>query len=181
MARINVFENIPNLQILALLNGPAVGSLNIHQVFIPGSLSFNNVAIVMTGSGAVSEDASLYFGLYSLNGASLSLANSASAATGLTLNQTMRSWITFATSATQDITPGNWYFAFMSSTSLGGGFTYYANSATSIGGATYGGPFLWGRASATQSDMPASIATSDLDKDTDTITSNVHPYIVISA
>ena len=186
--RINIFEAGPRLfhnVVTGTLLGE--GSLHILGVEIPGSISFNNVAMIFSGSGAVSENLTLSLGLYSLNGSTLSLANSASAATGLTLNQTAFSWLTFATSATQDITPGNWYFAAMSSTSLGGGFSLVKNAGVvDLASSAHGGIFVRGIMTVSTNAMPASIATSDLYKEGDpsisaAIAGRTHPYILISA
>jgi hypothetical protein len=182
MARLNLFYSPPFLLNPIALDLASVGALHIQGVEIPGSLSFNNVAVILSGSGGVSEDMSLSFGLYSLNGSTLSLANSASMATGLTLNQTMFSWRTLATSATQDITPGGWYFAVMSSTSLGGSFSIeMLNRPIDMTHAGYGGNFARGILSVSTNAMPASIATTDLIKEGANTNANRHPYIIISA
>ena len=182
MARLNIYypPNFLNVAIALGLSG--VGSLHIQGVEMPGSLSFNNVAMLFSGSGAVSENMSLSFGLYSLNGSTLSLANSASANTGLTLNQTAFSWISFATSATQDITPGNWYFAIMSSTTLGGNFSLEMyNRPVELSVAGYGGVFVRGLMSVSTGAMPGSIATSDILKEGLNDQGARHPYVLISS
>lgn len=180
--RLNLFENVPVLHRLATGSLLGLGTLQLHCVEIPGSISFNNVNMIISGSGAVSENLTVSLGLYSLNGSTLSLANSASMATALTLNQTMFSWLTFATSATQDITPGNWFFGIVSATSLGAGFSFVNGNAAGAG-LIYGGPFFRGWMSETTSAMPGSIATSDLVKEgaTNSTPAVAVPYIVISA
>ena len=185
--RINSFENISNIQFITHTVHSQITRCFFQYVYIPGSISFNNIGVILSGSGAVSENLSISFGLYSLTGNTFSLANSASVGTGLTLNQTMFSWLTLATSATQDITPGEWWFAFMSSTTLGGGFSIFDNQQIS-GGAdlddgAYGGPFF--RGFVNTSALPSSIATNDvvnkegaaLYQDGDA----QYPYILISA
>lgn len=183
MARINFFESIPTLQDITARELHGMGTLMINGVQLEGSLSFNNLAMIFSGSGGLSEDLSVSFGLYSLNGNTLSLANSASAATALTLNQTAFSWLTFATSAVQDITPGNWYFAVMSSTSLGASFSLEVENALLGMGGVYAGPFVRGMLSVSTNALPASIATSDMLKE-GTLTTGQNfrqPYILISA
>lgn len=180
--RINIFNTPPFLGGPIALELSGNGSLHIQGVEIPGSISFNNVAVLLSGSGGVSEDISLSFGLYSLNQSTLSLANSASRGTGLTLNQTMYSWMSFATSATQDITPGNWYFAIMSSSSLGSSFSLdMPNRPVAMTHAGYGGNFVRGLMSVSTNALPASIATSDIVREGTNSGANRHPYIIISA
>mgnify|MGYP001617671404 CR=1 FL=1 len=184
--RLNLFESYPLIHQARNASLEGVGTLHMLGVEMPGSISFNNLAMIVSGSGGVSEDMSLSFGLYSLNGSTLSLANSASMGTALTLNQTMFSWLSFATSATQDITPGNWYFAVMSSTTLGGSFSLVINNWTGNAGAVggeYGGIFVRGKLSVSTNALPASIATSDMSKEGQGITVNIarQPYILISA
>ena len=175
--RINKFENMSNLHRVTF--GALFGNatLHLHQVYIPGSISFNNIAVIKS-IGNSANTLSLSFGLYSLSGSTLSLANSASQTDTI---QNGASWVSLVTSVTQDITPGNWYFALLSSTA--------GQSAQLIRGffaqvlhVGYGGPFFRGRHSASQTNMPASIATSDLIKETGaTNTEARQPYILISA
>ena len=180
--RINIFENLSLINHVGINVLPGVGSLLIQGVYIPGSISFNNLNMIFSGSGGLSEDLSLSFGLYSLNGASLSLANSASRGTALTINQTAMSWLSFATSATQDITPGNWYFAVMSNTSLGESFSLVQNNGISFSAGEYGGGFVRGYFSVSTAALPAAIATSDLVKEgLSAAAFSRYPYILISA
>ena len=122
--RLNIFQNYPLSPVVAV-NAAAAGSLKIFGLEVPGSISFNNLIMLMSASGTTAKTLSVSFGLYSLTGASLSLANSASFSSNPGANAL--SWITFATSATQDITPGNWYFGYITSTSGN-------NSVSLIGG-----------------------------------------------
>jgi len=120
------------------------------------------------------------FGLYSLNGATLSLANSAAASRTATSGG--EGWMTLATSATQDITPGDWYFAVKSSTAGYAGYMFHCLNAKQINSA-YLGPFYRGWFSVSTGDMPASIATSDMVKEgsSSPAQSQNYPYILISA
>ena len=181
MARINIFENGLVNHIVSV-SSLVANSLSIQGIYMPGSLSFNNVAVVLSGSGGVSENLTLSFGLYSLNGSTLSLGNSASQSTVLTLNQTMFSWISLVTSATQDIIPGNWYLGMLGSTSLGGSWSLVMEQAASISQGTYGGPFIRGYYSASTGGLPSSIATSDMIKEGGGIAStSQYAYILIGA
>ena len=135
-------------------------TLSICQVNIPLHLSFNNVLIPLRKTATNSGTASVSFGLYSMNAGTLSLANSGSASTALTANESMNSWLSLATSAAQNITPGAWYFAVNIRTS-NVAYLYYVNSTFAADNAM---PFLInGRMTASTLAMPASIATSDLD------------------
>lgn len=187
--RINKYENWKMMGNMNIQNGSFFSSLMCHMVVIPGSISFNNVAIIasQTIGAFLSGRYSVSFGLYSLNGSTLSLANSASAASDITLNQSARSWLTMITSATQDITPGNWYFAFIHSSASSGSHGYMARNAKHNLGvndnSAYGGPFFDGYLSVSTGAMPASIATSDMIKDEATANEGItlHPYILITS
>lgn len=158
-----------------------VGSLQIHGIYLGGSLSFNNVAMILSASGTTAKTLSISLGLYSLTGSTLSLANSASQSTNPTANQL--SWVSLVTSTTQNITPGNWYFGFLISTSNNSLVSFMGRA---IGIATFGsqgGAFVRGRLSVSTSALPSSIATSDLVKEGAVAgaTPNRHPYILITA
>ena len=183
-ARINKFENIPLFQRMALQQIPGNGSLQIQGVYIPGSLSFNTVALMFSAQGTTAKTATISFGLYSLTGSTLSLANSASQSTNPTANQL--SWVTLVTSATQDITPGNWYLAIMSSSSSNSRMSFICNTNAGdfLANGVYGGVFVRGFLSVSTSALPASIATSDLSKEGSGFANAAYlnyPYILISA
>lgn len=157
------------------------GTLSIHAVNIPLSISFNYPIVIMSVSSAALSALSgtLQFGLYSLNGSTLSLANSASNTVEHT--DSAFSWYSMVTSATQNISPGNWYFGLNFFT---GGIatdhssaSFHMNSSVNPGNANIG--MVQGRMSASTTAMPSSIATSDLD-----ITgsdANRQPYIILTA
>lgn len=176
--QLQFFENFPG----RLANATYLGSdafMSLHAVNIPLSLSFGKVAIFVSHTGTAGRTVSLNFGLYSLNGGSLSLANMASTTTGWTNNQTEVVWISMNTSATQNISPGAWYFGFVPDSSQGNpNIPFLGNSSINPINAIPGG-FLMGRLTASTAALPASIATSDLD-----ITGNDatrQPYIIITA
>ena|SRR3990167_3393687 len=169
--QINIFENAP----LIGLNTTAVQAYSnyIHHVYIPGSISFNNIAVIWS---ATTGNNSISFGLYSLNDSTLSLANSASQATSFN----GFSWVSLVTSATQNITPGDWYFGIIVSSS--GRVSIVRNVGRSATGGAYGGPFVIGVYSITSA-MPSSIATSgiSLEGAINSLEPTIHPYILISA
>ena len=181
MPRLNIFESFPLNHDVGGFGrlGTDNNTLRVFGVYIPGSISFNNIIMAVGASGTTAKTLTLSFGLYSLNGATLSLANSASFSSNPAANQS--SWRTFVTSATQDITPGNWYFAINSVTAGNSEFSVKrANNNINIHG-VHGGPFLQGYHSVSQTAMPASIATSDFVKDGASSFINTLPYILISA
>ena|SRR3990167_8435471 len=181
MPRLNIFENRPKIHDGALATAlSAANTLMIHHVGIQGSISFDNVALIKT-IGNTANTVSISFGLYSLNGSSLSLANSASQTNTM---QNGQSWVTLVTSATQDITPGDWFFGVVIETSSVNPSFICNNVGNNTLRRAYGGPFFRGWATASQTNMPASIATSDLGLEgsaTGPLTSLIHPYILISA
>lgn len=185
MPRLNIFQNIPELH-QAVTFPMRVGTLHMQGINIPGSISFNNIQLPVFVSGTTARNMSFSFGLYSLTGSTLSLANSA-----YTQHTSVNGsyWATLATSATQDITPGTWWFGFVASNDGTGSATRYyflgGQSAfpAAIQNAQMGGPFIRGISSNSTNGLPASVATSNLQNEG--VNSNnesyIHPYIVISA
>lgn len=159
--QLQFFENFPG-HLGAATFAFSASELVIHAVNIPLSLSFNYpVFLVSVTNSTSARTQSFYFGLYSLTGSTLSLANSAATTINVGASASMYSWFTMATSATQNITPGAWYFALNVSTSGAGGLALYGNSSINPGNAIPGG-FLMGHKSNV-TNMPASVATSDFD------------------
>lgn len=187
--RLQIFENfqhLPNVNLGVLMGA---NSIHIQGIYVPGSISFNKVHQLMRISftGTRIGTLGLSFGLYSLNGSTLSLANSASASTAIPAAMNSALWMSLATSATQDITPGNWYLAFMSSSSINAGagtLRYYIGSQAGIAFINgMGGPFVRGAFSTSSNAMPASMATTDCIKEganADVTLAN-QPHILIGA
>src|SRR3990167_9695768 len=171
MPRLNIFENIDTMFKASVQAFSTRQSQEVvmHGVYIPGSISWNTVAVMFSFGSAGSLTMNL--GLYSLNGSTLSMANSASVsiqptAAGL-------SWFTMGTSTTQDITPGNWWFGFLLNTSGSSSFSLRANDRNAnLGNAVdpMGGPFIRGWVTATTLSLPASVATSDCSNEGNTST-----------
>ena len=182
--KINIFENIPTLNNLANIAW-VNNTLSLVGVVLPGTISFNTVAMILNLSSTNSEQTiSINFGLYSLNGSTLSLANSASYSTSLSSNQSsVGFYATFATSATQNINPGNWYFGLLpTGTNTGGAARAFNNSRPlTFSGGIYVGVLVRGYLSVSTNALPASIATSDVNKEGSSANGQVYPYILISA
>src|SRR3990167_2181039 len=172
-AQLQFFENFPG-HLGAVFIARSNGTLSIHAVNIPLSLSFNSPVVLVSRPNSGGQQ-TVQFGLYSLNGSTLSLANSAS--NSISFSSAV-SWISMVTSATQNISPGAWYFALNFLSSQTSNLSMYANSSINPGNAIPGG-FLMGRMTASTNAMPASIATSDLDITGSDATRQ--PYIIITA
>lgn len=179
--QINFFENFPGHRGVEF-GGYSNGTLSFHAVNIPLSLSLGYpvvlISLTTSSKTATSKNHTLQFGLYSLNGSTLSLANSASKNFTLAASNGGISWISLITSATQNITPGAWYFAFNIRTGGHSALSIYNNSSINPANNVPGG-FLMGRVTVSQSVMPGSIATSSLD--ITGLDAMRQPYIIITA
>src|SRR3990167_1446793 len=182
--QLQFFENFPG-HFGAAFGANSINTLSVHAVNIPLSISFNNaIALITRGANNATRQggASMRIGLYSLNGSTLSLANSASGTVSWIGANTSTVWVSMVTSATQNITPGAWYFAMLNSSSTNAAgaanFGFFINSSINPANAIPGG-FLMGRMTASTNAIPASIATSDLDVTGSDATRQ--PYIIITA
>ena len=181
--QLRFFENFPGKNGGGFMNF-SNRTMSIHAVNIPLSLSFNYpVVLVSRGANDASRSGSgsIRFGLYSMNGATLSLANSASALDLYGGLNTSTVWVSLITSATQNITPGAWYFGILHRHNVNGGadeFGYWGNSSINPGNAA---PVLvMGRLTVSiDSVLPLSIATSELDITGSDATRQ--PYVIITA
>lgn len=151
-------------------------SLTFFGFNIYDSLSFNNPNILISASSATTKSYSFSFGLYSLNGSTLSIANSASLSR--TVTGASGFYGSFATSTTQNITPGTWYIGLIASSDGTGSILLFGQMTINPANA-FPGAFIGGRMTASTNALPASVATSDLD-----ITGNdamLVPSIIINA
>lgn len=180
MATINQFQNIPLIQQIAFTGwSNRTNSVFFNGVYIPGTLAFNTPALLLSQTNtSVSVYVSL--GLYSRNGSTLSLANTASGSFNSTTNDLF--WVSLATSATQNITPGNWYLAvYISNNPSNSNYSVVVNSG--IGGAgnpVYGGVVVNGVQATTLGVMAATIHTSDVNKEPGNLR-GAYPYVLITA
>ena|SRR3990167_2514823 len=153
---------------------------NATLSFVPfqvaDSISFLTMNIPLSYSSA-NMTHTFSLGLYSLTGSSLSLANSISGS--ISMSAGGRSYFSMTgTSATQNISAGDWWFGVLVST---GG-----NSVLDIVGQTilnplnaFVGNFIGGRMTDSTGALPSSYATSNLDV-TGTDAMNI-PFIMLSS
>lgn len=178
--RLNIYENISLINIIDDSSPNVVGRLFINGVYIPGSISFNTVqALIRVAANRNQCSFTFSFGLYSLNGSTLSIANSASRSFTNAASSAIISYISLATSAIQDITPGNWYLGLV-----------YASSSDTLNvigypqaillTQVYGGAYISGAYSVTTGGLPTTILSSELLKQDAAVGTNF-PYILISA
>lgn len=133
------------------------GTLSVHAVNVPLSLSFNYPVILVSRPNS-GGSFTAQFGLFSLNDSTLSLANSASNTIQFSSGY---SWISLVTSATQNISPGAWYFALNLLSSGTSNLSFFGNR--SLGPLNAEPVFVMGRMTVSTNAIPTSIATSDLD------------------
>ena len=122
------------------------GTLKFAPFNVGDSISLLTINLLIQGSNA-NRTITCSLGLYSLTGSSLSIANSLSA-TSTMANAVARFVSLTATSATQNITPGTWYWGLLFSTGGNANFSLFGNSSFApanafpgafIGGAPVGG------------------------------------------
>lgn len=168
-------------------NAYSANTFSFYPINIPVSVSWNRLAMIVSATAAAgsSVSASARIGLYSLNAATLSMANSASGTFSLGGAGSSLMWVDVsATSATQNITPGLWYLGyawsshtaanFVSSFSGRGNISIPANSPINANPTLASGYMTVSSAAP-----PVSVATSDL-----TLTGNSAvraQYIIITA
>lgn len=158
MPQLNFARNIglPHTDLIRISNGTMTFSpFNLGQ-----SISWNTINIFISKSSA-NMTHTISIGLYSLNGSTLSLANSASGTFSGSNNQ--RAYVSLtATSATQNLTPATWFFGLLFSTGGNSGLDIVGQSTINAGNAFPGG-FIGGRMTDSTNALPSSYATSNLD------------------
>lgn len=160
-----------------IITGISDGTLSFVPLNIRDSVSLNTVNMWISFSSAA-QTHTFNIGLYSLTGSTLSIANSISGTISASNNQ--RRYISFtATSATQNITPGTWWFGLLIRTSGNANISLDAANIINAQNA-FPGAFTGGRMSVSTNAIPASIATSDLDI-TGSDATALRPIIIISA
>lgn len=127
--------------------------------------------------GNSAKTVSHYFGIYSLTGSSLSIANSLTITTPLSSN--VRWFSATNTSIAQTLTAGNWWLGYLMSTSSNSNISLRGASNINPGN-SFPGSFIGGRLSVTTNGLPASVATNDFDI-TGSDAMNVPNIIIVSA
>jgi hypothetical protein len=180
MAQIQFFENISNASLDWGTNS-ASGQLKMQAIYVPHSISMKTLGWAAGAAAATAKTAWLSFGLYSLNGVTLSLANSASGSATYT-GAGSSYWTATMSNSSFNMTPGIWFFAHLSSSSSDSRVSLLMNSGSNANHTnSYGGPFFRGWYSATTTQLPASINTSAMVKEGWGAVSDMqHPYILIS-
>lgn len=180
MAQIQYFENMSNASLDWGTNSVS-GQLKMHAIYVPHSISMKTLGWAAGAAAATAKTAWLSFGLYSLNGVTLSLANSASGSATFTGGGTSY-WTATMSNSSYNMTPGIWFFAHLSSSSSDSRVSLFANTGSNVSHSNaYGGPFFRGWYSATTTVLPASIHTSDMSKEGWGAVSDLsYPYIMIS-
>ena len=182
---IRITVHYTDLQASSMHNFPligystVVGSANTLQFLgynILASISLNtlNLGVVRTGS----QTLTLSIGLYSLTGSTLSLANSGSVSSG-SAGVEKSGYLSISTfSATQNITPGGWFWGVVFATSSNSAFRLYGGVNINPANAFPGG-FIGGAMTDSTNALPSSYETSNLN-----ITGQSAfpvPYLIISA
>lgn len=149
-------------------------SIFFSPMILEDNISFINLNFLVN-KNATGGTHSIYIGLYSLSQSSLSLANSISG----TLSVTAANYFPLtATSSSQNITPGNWWWGYLLSTnSVSNHFIFGANVINPAN--AFPGNFIGGLMTVTSSQLPSNIATSDLD--ITGLTEMVVPLFILTA
>ena len=171
MAQLSFNQNFP-------LTPIRFTSINLHTMsFFPfninDSISLKTVNLIWRGSNTNTlnaQSARLSMGLYSLTGSTLSLANSLeltniNIAAGGGGNSVQTAISISTASATQNITPGTWWWGIIMGSTTSNGLRSFSllGGFTAGPGNSFPGSFIGGAQTVSTSVLPASVATSDLD------------------
>lgn len=181
---LNIFETLPK-QGFSFLNKQGVSDWHIQRIYLQDSISWNTVAIVYSKPSG-NTTVSVSVGLYSLTGSTLTLVNQATETVG-TAGGT--SWLSLVTSATSNLTAGEWYLGYHHVANVAGaaGLAFLGNgqNGVAVNDGAYAGSFLrGGKAGAGTTALPASIVLADVLREGDSSSgsnTSVQPYILISA
>jgi hypothetical protein len=161
-ASVAFWENTPTRQRLGYNNG-GYSSLLLQKVTFSNAVPWNKAFMIAANQNANAATISLTMslGLYTKNGTSLSLLNSASGAMTANTTGTWASWLSFATSAAVTYQPGEYYLGVVGS-----------NAATTTGAILQVGGLvsftsfsihsLNGLSTASNASLPATVASSDI-------------------
>ncbi len=189
MGNINRYQNFPALGIMGVTQ---VGVLNMTALKLQGfylenSISASNFGLMLIQVFGPVASFTLSFGIYTLTGSTLTITNSGTFSTNVGNNESK--WISFALSASQALSPQNYYFGLLASylvtaTSLSSNSTrlgFYGATQTRITN-NMPGIFIRGKMTVSSSVLPLSVATSDLDTEATALASDQpQAYILMSA
>lgn len=156
MGQLNFMMNYPIHASQSISMGG--GNLSFAGFNFIGSISLNTVNMLVA-RGGTDFTVSASLGLYSLTGSTLTLINSLSGTINRTNNQP--AWFSLtATSATQNISPGTWYWAILATHSSQSGRLVGQTSVSPAN--SFPGGFIGGIMTVTTNALPANYAISDL-------------------
>lgn len=136
------------------------GMMRFFAYNIIDSISFKS-AQIWHRKAATAMSITLSLGLYSMNGSTLSIANSGSLTYTNAAFATSQILAFKNSSVAQNITPGTWYFGVLASLSS---ITRISFEGFSINPTNdFPGPFIGGIMTVSTAALPATYATSDLD------------------
>jgi hypothetical protein len=167
------FENFPAKEAAGVI-AYSNGTMSIQEVNFPLQVAFKTPVMLLTQSSTQVRTFTILLGLYTMNGGTLSLMNSAS---GSPTFVNAYSYVSLATSATQNITPGQYYLAMNILSAGNSSGSFFGASSINPGNAFPG--FFKARMTVSTNAMPTSLATSGLDVTGSDVTRQ--PYIIISA
>jgi len=141
---------------IAMING----SLSFVPFQVWDSMSLLTINLFFD-QGNANKTFSISLGLYSISGVNLSLYNSGSVSKSISSG---RGWISITDfSATQNISPGTWWFGILPSTAGNSSVSLMGLSTLINPANAFPGGFIHGNMSVSTAALPGSYATSDLD------------------
>lgn len=156
------------------------GSMWFWGQNIQDSISLLTANLICQFSQNLAQTKSFSLGLYSVNGSTLSLANSLSRTFSTNNGNGISRFISLsAVSSAQNITPGTWFWGLLGRTAGASNFSIYGRNSNLAAFNAFPGSFIGGSATVSTNALPATVATSDLD-----ITGDVEmfePYILLTA
>lgn len=180
--QLQFFENFP-LHIAQTRFAQSQNTISFQAVNIPLSISLSRAVILasdqsIAGTATSTRTIEIMFGLYSLNGNTLSQENSGSQTYTFKAAGASVQWRSLGMSAQQNVSPGAWWFALKVSTAGRSQWSMYGNGAITMANPN---PIssLMGRMTVSSAGMPASVALSDLDITGGDATRQ--PFIIITA
>lgn len=159
--------------------GVTFNTLTFFPMNLQDSISLVNLNLAFSNASTDSTNGFTFkFGLYSLNGSTLSLANSISKTRSFSTGNQNGFLSMSDTSATQNITPGTWFWGLVISSDSNSSLLLY-NVEASVGKQNaFPGGFIGGVMTDSTNALPSAYSTSDLDT-TGTL-EMATPYIILT-